>query len=277
MTSFKGFTREELAALSPWRLPIMDEEEPVIVEEPPPPEEEAEEMIPPPMMPTAEEIEAMQKQAYDEAAASGYQDGFERGHSEGRETGWREGHEAGLRQGLEEGRQQGQQDGHREGFQQGFEEGRCQGLAEGREVMLKEAARFEPLMDCLADPLAQLDDEIEQELVTLAIAIAKQLIRRELKTDPGQIIAVVRDVLAILPSSSRRVNLHLHPDDAELIRSALALREGGPRWKIIEDPLLTRGGCEVSTETSHIDATLEKRLMAVIAHVLGGGREGDTP
>ncbi len=252
MNSFKskGFTREELAALAPWQLPVMGEDEPE-ADEPRPDEDEEETAIP--RMPTAEEIEAMQKQAHEEAAAAGYREGFQLGQGEGREQ------------------------GHREGYEQGREQGWREGHEAGTAVMMEAAARFEPLADCLAEPLALVDDQVEQELVALAIAIAKQLIRRELKTDPGQIVAVAREALTILPAASRRVSLHLHPEDAELVRNALALKDAGPRWKIVEDPLMTRGGCEVVTETSFIDATLEKRLMAVIAHLLGGGREGDQP
>lgn len=248
----KPFTREELAALSPWRLPIMDEPEPEPEPEPES-EPEPEEAIELPRMPTAEEIEAMQKQAQEEAAAIGYQEGYQRGHGEGREQ------------------------GYAAGFKQGREEGWREGHEEGKKIMLEAAARFEPLLDALDQPLALMDEQVEQELVTLAIAIAKQLIRRELKTDPGQIVAVAREALSILPSSARRVQLLLHPEDAELVREALALKESAPRWKIVDDPLMTRGCCRVLTESSHIDATLEKRMMAVIAHLLGGEREGDAP
>jgi flagellar assembly protein FliH len=48
-----------------------------------------------------------------------------------------------------------------------------------------------------------------------------------------------------------------------------------PAWRIVEDPLITRGGCKVDTEVSHIDATVENRLAAVIATLFGGEREHD--
>ena len=38
---------------------------------------------------------------------------------------------------------------------------------------------------------------------------------------------------------------------------------------------LSRGGCRVSTDTSRIDATVENRVNAVIAEVLGGERDVD--
>jgi flagellar assembly protein FliH len=44
---------------------------------------------------------------------------------------------------------------------------------------------------------------------------------------------------------------------------------------MVEDPLITRGGCKVDTEVSYIDATVENRLAAVIATLFGGEREQD--
>lgn len=235
MNSFKSFSAEELASLEPWKLPLMGpepEEQPqaVVVEE-----EETEY----PTMPTAEEIESMQKQAYEEARAAGYKEGSELGFREGREQGFRSGYD------------------------------------DGQAAVLSEVDRFRALIECLNEPLAQADEQVERELVALAIAVAKQLIRRELKTEPGEIVAVVREAMTILPSGARKIGLHLHPDDAQLIRSALSLDELGPRWKIVEDPLLTRGGCRITTSTSEIDATVEKRLASSIARMFGGDRDED--
>jgi flagellar assembly protein FliH len=252
MNSFKGkgFSPEELAALSPWQLPVMGEEEP------PEPEAETsvvEEEVEAPRFPTAEEIEAMQKQAYDEASGAGYREGSERGYREGREQGLREGHD------------------------EGYAAGYAAGQNEGRAAMLDAKARFEQLVGCLDEPLARVDDQVEEELIALVIAIARQLIRRELHNAPGEIVAVVREAMGILPASSRKVTVHLNPDDAELVRSTLTHDEHPPRWKIIEDPALTRGGCRVTTETSYLDATVEKRLAAAIARLLGGERGEDHP
>lgn len=184
---------------------------------------------------TVEEIEAMQKQAYDEAFAQGKNDGF----------------------------------------QQGFDEGSKKGYAENLHLLQKQAAELVSLMDSLNEPFKSLDEEVEKELVKLAIAIATQIIRREIKQDPGQVVAAVKEAINVLPLASQKINLNLHPEDAELVRSALALNEMSPVWGIIEDPLITRGGCKVNTEFSHVDATIENRLAAVVATVLGGERERD--
>ena len=93
--------------------------------------------------------------------------------------------------------------------------------------------------------------------------------------DPGQVVAAVREAIKVLPLSSQKISLHLHPEDVELVRSVLSLDEMSPSWAVVEDPLITRGGCQVDTDLSHIDATVENRLAAVIAGLFGGEREQD--
>lgn len=196
---------------------------------------------------TVEEIEAMQQQAFDEA--------FEQGRSQG--------YEQGLQQGREQGRQEGFQAGHQQGYQ------------EGQHLLQQQAADLNRLLECLNEPIKQMDQAIESELVQLALAVAGQIIRREIKLHPDEIIAVVRDAINVLPLASQNITLSLHPEDAELVRTILNLDEAQPSWRLVENPLLTRGGCTVETETSTVDATLEKRLAAVIANVMGGERQRD--
>ena len=103
------------------------------------------------------------------------------------------------------------------------------------------------------------------------------MIRRELKISPGEVVAVVKEALSLLPVTAGDVRLELHPDDAALVRNALLSADGDPPWQIVEDPLLSRGGCRVLTNTSRIDATVENRINAAIAAVMGGEREVDQP
>ncbi len=188
---------------------------------------------------TVDEIEAMQKQAYDEASKSGWDQGYS--------------------QGLEVGT--------KDGCQRGFEAGQVDLNQRIKDVL--------GIFDVLAEPLREMDERIEDELAALAMAVARQLVRRELKMDPGQVIAVVREAVGILPSSARNIRLFLHSEDAKLIRSVFDVAENSPNWTIIEDPLLSRGGCRIETETSRIDATVEKQLAATIAKAMGGERERD--
>ncbi len=164
----------------------------------------------------------------------------------------------------------------KEAYQEGFELGHKEGLKSGQAEVQANAQRLAQAARALARPLEELDQRLEEELVTLSIAVARQLVRRELQTQPDEVVAVVREAIQALPYSASQVKVFLHPDDVRLIRETLrSSEEESQPWKIVEDPVLTRGGCRVETDRSRINATVEKRLNAVIARLLGGERETD--
>ena len=159
-----------------------------------------------------------------------------------------------------------------EAYDEAYQKGHAEGAAAGQQEIEQRAARYDELLHALAKPFDELDESVEKQLVELSIAIVKQLFRREIKLNPSHIIGVVREAIQLLPISSRTVQVHLHPDDASLVRDTLSPAEGEPAWTIVEDPLITQGGCRVTTENSQIDATAEARLQAVINATLGDER-----
>jgi flagellar assembly protein FliH len=166
-------------------------------------------------------------------------------------------------EGFEEGRREGQAFGHREGIEQ------------GRAEVAERVRRLDALLEGLDKPFERLDDQVEQEIVTLVITMVRQLLRREVKLDPGQIVGVVREALGILPVGARGIRVVLHPEDAELVRGAYTLGAHDQKWQIVEDPVIRRGGCRIHTDTSQIDATLDSRLNSLIAPLLAGERLHD--
>jgi flagellar assembly protein FliH len=138
-------------------------------------------------------------------------------------------------------------------------------------------AQLDSILQLLGHPLAQLDGEVEKELLHLTLAVGKQLARRELRVDPTQVIGIIRESLSQLPASAREVRVHLHPEDAATVRERLAEPTKERAWTIVEDPTLSRGGCMVRTETSQIDARLDSRISAVIANALGEERAPERP
>ena len=159
---------------------------------------------------------------------------------------------------------------------EGFEQGRHEGLQAARSEVDATLQRMEQIIQAMAEPLQAVDEQVEGELLQLAIAIAQQIIRRELQVDPEQVVSVVRDALSALPSSARKVRIQLHPEDADLVREKLLPSDEAERaWKISDDLSLNRGGCIVESESSRIDASVEKRLKSVIAELMGGTRSID--
>jgi flagellar assembly protein FliH len=161
-----------------------------------------------------------------------------------------------------------QAEAYKEAFDQGLAEGREAGRGEVRVQVDRLAGMFYDL----AKPFEILDTEVERELLTLAMALARQIVRRELKTDPTQIIGIIREAIAALPVAAREVRVHLHPEDAGVVRQNLAPTESERAWTIIEDPVMARGGCQITTTTSRIDARLETRLGAILSDLMGTER-----
>lgn len=184
---------------------------------------------------TVSELEALQKAAYDEGFALGRKDGLE----QGRQAGQAEGYEAGIKQGKEQ------------------------------------VQRIRRILDALAEPVQELDDEVEQALLQLSLGLAKQVIRRELSVQPGEVLAVIKEAVALLPLSARDVSVRVHPEDARFIRETMDVGDDSNAWTLVEDPAISRGGCRVVTSTSQIDATLEHRLAQLTQTLLGGGRDSD--
>jgi len=164
----------------------------------------------------------------------------------------------------------------KQAYEEGFERGRKDGLLAGEQEAEKKLQHLSSIIELFNNPLKELDENVVQQLIDLTTIIAGQVIRRELRADPGQIIAVVRECIKNLPITARKISIFLHPDDAMLVRGAFSIDENVDQsWQIIDDPVLTRGGCRIEAENSKIDATVEQQLNRVIANLLGGEREQD--
>ena len=169
----------------------------------------------------------------------------------------------------------------RDAWDKGFADGHAAGLTAARkqeEAGLAELERrtrqLASILDFMAKPLADLDDQVQRQLAELAGAIARHVVRRELKTNPDQIIGVIRETVSLLPMTARDVRVHLHPEDAKLVRARLTEETSERAWTITEDPIMAQGGCRITSDDSTIDAQLEQRIGAAIAAVLGDERGG---
>jgi len=162
----------------------------------------------------------------------------------------------------------------------GYEAGLARARAEtvpALEELAARVRRLDSVLQLLAQPLRALDDQVEQQLLELAFAVGKQLARRELAAAPAQILAILRECLEQLPLAARDVRVHLHPEDAAIVRERLAAPAEERAWSLIEDPTLARGGCLVRSDTSQIDARFESRVNAVLASALGEQRASERP
>lgn len=171
-----------------------------------------------------------------------------------------------------------QQQAYDEGFAKGHQDGAEKGFNDARTIIEARLAQLDKILSFLAEPLEALDESVVLQTAELAMMVAQHLVQREMKQDPEQVIGVVREALKALPVSARDVKIYLHPDDTALVKDAFSVKENEESqlsWKIIEDPLLSAGGCKLISENSSIDATIEKRIKRIVTAVLGGERVND--
>lgn len=158
-------------------------------------------------------------------------------------------------------------------WDEAFQAGEAAGLAAAEEMIAAQTAALNTVLKALTKPMQDLDRQVEAELLELVRAVARQLVRRELRTEPGEVVGVIRAGLDALPSAATDVVVKLHPEDAALVRERLQPSAGETPWTIQSDPVLERGSCRITSGTSQVDGRLETRLGRVIASLFADERE----
>jgi flagellar assembly protein FliH len=158
----------------------------------------------------------------------------------------------------------------RRAHDEGYGAGLKKGLHQAEAQIGARVANLERVLGALAAPLDALDATVEQELVVLALTVAKRIVQREVRVDPTMVLEAVRAGLALLPVAQRALRLHVHPEDATVIREHMAGVAPDRPWQLIEDPTIARGGCRLEAEPAALDLTLERRIADVIDATLEG-------
>lgn len=180
--------------------------------------------------------------------------------------------EAATRQHLadleQHARERGYERGHAEGWQAGLDRGRQDIDAELR----PQREMLTTLYHQVARPLERANRAVEEALAQLAMVVAERLVAHELSLHPERVVSVVRQALQAMPMATDTVTIHLHPDDVALVQSAAS---SDRPWRLVEDPTLERGECNVVTPRSRLDARLKTRLAAIADAVLGDALTGE--
>lgn len=157
-----------------------------------------------------------------------------------------------------------------EGYAAGYEAGRQAGLNAGKEHAEAEVERLQALLRNFHQGLADADQAIGHDLLTLALGLAKQMVRESLRIKPELMCAIVRECLRHEPAFSQPAQLLLHPEDAALVREHMSheLNDCG----ISVDPQLERGGCRIKIGNGHTDAAMTTRWNLITRAL---GQHGD--
>lgn len=181
---------------------------------------------------------------------------------------------ASIEEGFKAGYQQGFEIGHREGFEKGYSEGYKEGIKTGekqakeRFLALEEElkreytqkiSKLEKVLESLVEEKEKAVLNLDKEILTLALAIAKKLVLKEIQVDRELTLNLIREALKYI-AEGIEIKIKLNPEEMPYLEREI-LKEITPSAKIAfePDPSVTKGSFFIETPLGVVDGTLEKR------------------
>lgn len=150
------------------------------------------------------------------------------------------------------------------GYAAGLAEGRAQGLQEGRAQAMQEKMRMQQVAAAFATEIANANELMAENLLDLALDLAKAMLKTALQVKPELILPIVDEAIHYLPSVQQPALLYLHPEDAALVKSMMGDELAVAGWRVVEEQM-QRGGCRVETASNQIDASMETRWQRLVS------------
>jgi len=174
----------------------------------------------------------------------------------------------------------GSEKGFSEGYAKGFDEGECS----GRKIKETDIAEYDKTMRLLlqlVSNLEQLTREIkasaEKDVLTISIAVARQIIQKEISENPEILLRFVTEGLKKL-GPTETAFIRIHPDDFELLsrksQDFLQAVEGVHCLKFEQDPSLLRYDAIVESMEQSIDTRSNTQIMLIERRLLTKADEG---
>lgn len=153
---------------------------------------------------------------------------------------------------------------------QAYESGFRKGQEDGRMAAQEKTA---PLLTALETTLSELDgirgrikQQLEREVVELALHVARKVIHHELSVSDEALLCVVKEAMTHL-EDPEKISIRLNPADLRRLREAgehiQTAFDNPESIHFEEDAGIESGGCYIHTEFGDIDARLEEQLRHI--------------
>ena len=150
----------------------------------------------------------------------------------------------------------------RQAHDAGFREGEAAGRAQAQAALGPVMERMAQSIEELARLRPRLREQAEADLVRLAVAIARRVVRRELTVDPDAITGLVKAALEQL-AAHEGVRVHVHPEHEAAVRACLAATGSAADIEVTGDAALERGSAVFETARGSLDASAETQLAEI--------------
>lgn len=152
-------------------------------------------------------------------------------------------------------------------YERGREDGYAAGHAAAMQLRTQHAADMSRVLDALRSRFGELETEGGEQVLTLALTIARQVMRRETEVDRASVMPALQEAVHAVIDQQAHPRVHLNPQDLAHLHDSLDADGLLKGCRFIADPAISRGGCRVETGQSDIDATIESRWNRVLAAV----------
>lgn len=169
---------------------------------------------------------------------------------------------------IAEARKAGYQDGYRDGlvaldsFKQSF--------------AAQTVAQVGQLVSAFDGQIDALEGQMAQALARSAVLLARRVVRQELQTHPEHVIGLAEEAINAVLLSARQILVRVHPEDLPMVQQGAAEVLTARGARLVADPHVTRGGCQVDSDAGSIDAAIATR-WAQAAAALGADLPWDEP
>ncbi len=144
--------------------------------------------------------------------------------------------------------------------------GKEEGVRIGSSQVEPHIQRLQSLFQSVAAAREELVRKSEQEIVELAMMIARKVVHRELETKQEGILEITKAAIEKL-LDRERLEIRIHPSDHEFLTQEkerlLQEVEGIKNLVITADASIAPGGCVISTALGEVDARIDHQLKEV--------------
>jgi flagellar assembly protein FliH len=170
---------------------------------------------------------------------------------------------------IAEIREQARSEGHAEGTQQGYAEGYAKGTRAafeiGQQENIKVLQQLREVAVGFTTQIAASGETVAPQLLELALDVAKAMLKTALPARPELVLPLISAAMHALPSMQLPASLHVHPDDAALVRQHIGEEMSGNGWLIVADDDIERGSCRIETPGNQIDGSSVTRWRRIAA------------
>lgn len=146
-------------------------------------------------------------------------------------------------------------------YGQGFTDGERAGAERAAKQLQEVMQSFRQTTGELAAYKPALRAEAEQELVELALTIARRVIHREVQVDRASVVGIVRACIERINGAEIH-RLRVNPADAGLVGDYFR-QSSGSDMEIVPDQSVAPGGAILHTSQGQLDARLESQLREI--------------